>query len=318
MGPSCKIAGCHPDLTCVRGEVDRSECAHWCAGAGDETTAREATDASEGLSVPWNGIVAGTSDLAYLAARGRPRIVGVIGPREAGKTTCLAVFYTLLLRSGRLGERLFSGSYTLAGWEGLARYTRWAPGRPPTFPPHTTSYATRQPGLLHVGVRDRAQLHDVFLTDAPGEWFTEWARNDASSAAEGARWIAQHADTFLLFIDTERLSAPATRGEARNQFQLLLERIAQVTDGRPLLLVRSKCDIPLPDGIATFLRERQTDYAPDAMWRTVRKDQPTLFFDTVAHAIELSLREHRSCVAPTLIPSTLAPADPFMSFRGKA
>jgi hypothetical protein len=315
MAPSCRIAGCHPDLTCVRGEVDRSECEHWCADAESGTTAPGAAETTDALGVPWNGIVAGTSDLAYLAARGRPRIVAVLGPRDAGKTTCLAVFYTLLLRSGHIGERLWCGSYTLTGWEGIARYTRWAPGRPPTFPPHTTSYATRQPGLLHLAVRDREQLRDVFLTDAPGEWFTEWARNEGSSAAEGARWIAQYADAFLLLVDTERLADPATRGEARNHFQLLLERVAQVTDGRQLLLVRSKCDIGLPDGIAAFLHERQADYAPDATWRTVQKDRPATFFDTVAEAIDLSLREHRSRKGLTFMAPTMAAADPFLSFR---
>jgi len=300
----------------VRGEVDRSECEHWREVADGDAPVPEAVETIDALGVPWNGIVAGTSDLAYLAARGRPRIVGVVGPRDAGKTTCLAVFYTLLLRSGRIGERPMSGSYTLTGWEGIARYTRWAPGRPPTFPPHTTSYATRQPGLLHVAVRDHGHQRDVFLTDAPGEWFTDWARNEGSSAAEGARWIARHSDAFLLFVDTERLADPARRGEARNHFQLLLERLAQIADGRPLLLVRSKCDIGLPEGVATFLSERQAEYAPEATWRTVQKDRPATFFDTVAEAIDLSLKEQRLRAAPMVIAPTTAAADPFLSFRG--
>jgi hypothetical protein len=47
------------------------------------------------------------------------------------------------------------------------------------------------------------------FADAPGEWFQKWAANRDSADGAGARWVAEHADVFLLVADCEALQAPA-------------------------------------------------------------------------------------------------------------
>jgi hypothetical protein len=39
--------------------------------------------------LPWGGNVFGVADLSYLASIARPRLVGLVGPQNAGKTTFL-------------------------------------------------------------------------------------------------------------------------------------------------------------------------------------------------------------------------------------
>ncbi|MGH7437919.1 MAG: TRAFAC clade GTPase domain-containing protein [Polyangiaceae bacterium] len=316
MAGSCKRDGCHADLPCLMGEAERSECEHWQPEEGAPAGQVPLKPAADSVGVAWNGVAAGVTDLAYLAARGRPRIVGLLGPYDAGKTTFLAIFYSLLLRGGRVGEDLCAGSYTLAGWEGIARYMRWTRGRQATFPPHTSSYATRQPGLLHLALRVGHRLDDVFFTDAPGEWFTEWARAEGSGAAEGARWIAQRADLLMIFVDTARLADSQTRGEARSQYQLLVERCASVARDRPVVMIRTKSDVSLPEAVTSFLHQRQVAYLPVATWHDVTKDRPDDLFNAMASAIDLAVRPAPKREAHHELFPVTTPADAFLAFRG--
>jgi hypothetical protein len=147
----------------------------------------------------------------------------------------------------------FCSSFTLGGWEGLAAYMRYRPeGVGPQFPPHTANTGQRVPGLLHLAQR-RADgvLLDALLTDAPGEWFNKWATNETEDGAEGARWVAEHADAFLLFADSDELSGEK-RGEARDELFKLAQRLAQHLNRRPIAIVWSKTDVE----VQPLLREQ--------------------------------------------------------------
>jgi Double-GTPase 2 len=313
MAGRCKNPRCEPDLSCILGNIDKRECEHW--QTDEVETANAAGMPEESISIPWKGMAAGIRDLAYIAARGCPCVIGLIGPHDAGKTTVLSVFYSELLRRGCLASRLCAGSYTFAGWESIAGYMRWAPNRPPTFPPHTSSFATREPGLLHLALRNGEQLEDVLYADAPGEWFTEWATAESSSAAEGARWIARQADLFLIIVDSEALCSRDKRGKARNQYQMLVERCASVAEGRPVVMVRAKSDVSIPDALDAFLRQRQQEFLPAAEWQQVSKDRPEDLFATVSAATQRALASRFRRRFEPLFP-VLVPDDPFLGFRG--
>ncbi|MEO0325186.1 MAG: hypothetical protein AAF447_19665 [Myxococcota bacterium] len=149
----------------------------------------------------------GTSDLAILGGSGRPAVVGLIGPPDSGKTSLLAYLYMWLLEHGTVAGWSFAGSWTLGGWESVVQYSRWTSEPPPSFPPHTSS-AGRHPGILHLALRSQSngRLRDMLLTDAPGEWFSQWARVPGSTASEGARWVIEKADALLLLVDTGALA----------------------------------------------------------------------------------------------------------------
>ncbi|WP_420464333.1 TRAFAC clade GTPase domain-containing protein [Candidatus Palauibacter sp.] len=196
-----------------------------------------------------------------------------MGPQNAGKTTLLGAWYLLLGRGAIPDDLRFSGSCSLAGWEAVASSLRWEPGSiRPSFPPHTSSRSTRVPGLLHLAFkRGVDHRRDYVMTDAPGEWFRNWAVNRDAPAAEGARWAAEHADVFLLVADREALAGPE-KGAARTDIQLLARRLADDLRGRPVALVWTKADTPIPEDTEEAVRSavlravpRATEFAVSIM-----------------------------------------------------
>lgn len=198
----------------------------------------------------------GEFDLNFVSGKVKPITIGIIGPESSGKTTILGAFYLLLGRGALTTDaNLFSNSYTLAGWEAVATCLRWKPGQSPRFPPHTPSGATRAPGMLHLGFRrEDGSLRDFVFADAPGEWFQKWAINKQAADAEGARWIARHADVTLLIADRQALSGPKM-GAARNDFQLIAQRAVAEARGRRLALVWTKGDIDVAPAMEAQIRK---------------------------------------------------------------
>lgn len=206
----------------------------------------------------------GESDLNFVSGRVKPITVGIVGPESAGKTTILGSFYLLLGRGALTTEdHTFSNSYTLTGWEAVATSMRWKPGPlPPCFPPHTPSGKARAPGMLHLAFRRKdGTLRDLLFADAPGEWFRKWAINQEAPDAEGARWIARHADVTLLIADRQALSG-SRMGTARNDFQLLAQRAIAEARGRPLALVWTKGDVEVAPAMETQIRRAVASVSP--------------------------------------------------------
>ena len=263
MDDECLRAKCFaPGTGCSLGHVALANCPEWKGSAASEA---DKAPSNDGTLLPWTGAAMGLVDLGFVGGRGRPIIVGIIGPHNAGKTTLLAAWYLLVGRGTRLISNLrIAGSYTLEGWEAVAGVMRWGPGQPPAFPAHTTSRSARSPGLLHFAFR-RADgtLQDYLLTDAPGEWFHRWAVNREAPEGEGARWVAEHADIFLMVADREALSG-STVGSARSALQLLARRLGAERGARPVALVWSKADIEVEPAVEASVREAVNNVIPDA------------------------------------------------------
>lgn len=251
-----------PESTCDLGFLDRAKCPAWKTVNAAEAVAGETT-ANE-LLLPWSGSALGLVDLGFVAGRTKPSIVGIVGPQNAGKTTLLAAWYLLMGRYlSAFGNCSFAGSYSLAGWEAVAGTLRWTPGQQPSFPPHTTSRGGRAPGLLHLAFRGTdGEARGYMFTDAPGEWFQKWAVNRDAVDGEGARWVAEHADLFLLIADREALSGP-NMGSARGSLQLLARRLAAERAGRPVALVWTKADVTITPEMEKAVRDAVLGSMPD-------------------------------------------------------
>lgn len=253
-----------PEVTCELGHLEPSQ---QCKAVKAEATPEHDTQLpSDAVAVPWSGGAMGLADLGFVSGCGKPIVLAVIGPQNSGKTTLLAAWYLLLGRGARPGDEWrFSGSYSLAGWETVASFLRWAPGGvPPTFPPHTSS-SGRMPGLLHLAfIRNNDRRRDYVMTDAPGEWFSKWAINRDALEAEGARWVAEHADAFLLIADREALSGPEM-GSARSVIQMVSRRLADERRGRPVGLVWTKTDVRLEEQMEVAVRDTVRGIMPDAV-----------------------------------------------------
>jgi len=251
----CPQPNCFADdnTTCTLGHIRLDMCPEWKRVNKGEVTASPGDDQ---MLLPWSGLAMGESDLNFISGKVKPITVGIVGPENAGKTTILGAFYLLLSRGAlTTAANPFSNSYTLAGWEAVATCLRWKPGQPPYFPPHTPSGAARAPGMLHLGFRreDRS-LRDLLFADAPGEWFQKWAINEQAADAEGARWIAKHADVTLLIADRQALAGPKM-GAARNDFQLLAQRAVAGARGRRLALVWTKGDVEVASAMEAQIRK---------------------------------------------------------------
>jgi len=265
----CAQATCFvPDTGCDIGHTDLSKCPFW-HGANKVDTDEEGI-AGE-ILMPWSGSALGLADLGFISGRGKPIVIGVVGPQNAGKTTLLAAWYLLLGRGlAKTKGRLFAGSYTLSGWEALASSMRWAPGQPPRFPAHTTSRGGRAPGLLHLTFRDENgnEPIDYVFTDAPGEWFQRWAINTDSEEGAGARWVSDHADAFIIVADREALSGESM-GAARGSLQRIAKRLGAERGGRPAALVWTKSDVDIPPEMEEAVRGAVIDAMADTVEHSI-------------------------------------------------
>jgi len=100
------------------------------------------------------------------------------------------------------------------------------------------------------------------FADAPGEWFRKWAINEQAPDAEGARWIARHADVTLLIADRQAL-ASSKMGTARNDFQLMAQRAIAESRDRRLALVWTKGDVDVAPAMEQKIRAAIAAVASD-------------------------------------------------------
>ena len=244
----CSRGHCYaPDTGCLDGHASHDDCTHW--GGGTEERGPE----TSGQRPTWTGHSLGATDLEVVAAHRRPRLVAVVGAAGVGKTTALATYFLALRKGHRPHGMRFAGSFTLLGWHAVTRHLGFPPSGSRGFPPHTTSSADRSPALLHLRLATPAGQHqDLLFSDVPGEWFEEWAIE--ASAAEGAQWIAERADLFVVMSDSGAL-AGADRGIACNNYNNIASRVSSAAGGRPVIPVRAKADIDVPLDIVERLRD---------------------------------------------------------------
>lgn len=300
----CPLDTCHvPDTTCALGHLNLRDCPKRTPGEESDTVQTESDDE---IVLPWSGSALGRTDVGFVAGRRASTLIGIIGPENAGKTSLLAAWYLLIGRGAGISNRHgFAGSFSLTGWEAVARSMQWTPGGIPEFPAHTSTRGGRGQGLLHIAFReDGSRLRDYLFTDAPGLWFQKWAINEQAPDAKGARWIAENADAFLLTADCAAL-AGTDRGSARSALQLLARRLGANRRGRPVTLVWTKSDIPVAESMQTAVRDAVCAQIPDfeefkVSMQGRSEDTPglgTSLTDLLKHALQI--RRSRQVLPPS-------------------
>lgn len=190
--------------------------------------------------IPWTGEWLQPKKLGVVTHRGTPRIIGLVGSSGAGKTTYLAMLYTLLFNGKRIENWDFAGSYTLNGWELQAKTLQVQEDgtvRNPDATPSDKDFYS----LYHIALRHDGYLHDILFADSSGEVFSKWADNVNDPAAENARWIYDNAHAFLFFVDCEAIIKQ--RGRSRRDIVQLAEQVKSGLRGRPVVIVWSKADL---------------------------------------------------------------------------
>lgn len=286
QGHECPKEHCYaPDVRCVLGD-DFPDCAEY--GSRTQEAGLRDPEAPAG-ALPWTGLGLGADDIAAVAAVGRPSVVALVGAASAGKTTALAATFLALRRGKTLGGGRFAGSFTLLGWQIISLYMQWPPHGNGGFPAHTTAADVRSPCLLHLRLRGEVDgvIRELLLSDVPGEWFSAWGIDNNDGV--GAAWLAERADGFVLFADSEALASPQ-RGRARNDYETLARRVHSVAIGRPVLPVLSKSDIPIPELVLAHVsRVNKSLFSADARPISAReRGAPAL--TALDEAVELVLR----------------------------
>ena len=255
---TCDHAGCQvvESGSCLLSHPDPSACPHF-RDLTVNAIADESITVPSGQTEPSHlpgaaarrfsaGLELGLEDAAEIMRARYSHLVGILGSSNAGKTCFLLSLYLMASRGALPKTHLFAGSRNLPGFEARARLLRvWKGGPlPEKLADHTTLADPRQPGFLHLALRETSgakRLLDVLLTDLPGEW----SKNLVNQAATVDRFtFLQRADGIVIVVDGPVLNS-ATRHSELQRSRHLLDRLVQsvgVDVTTPLFLLVSKYD----------------------------------------------------------------------------
>lgn len=262
----CSKEGCYaPDDFCIElaGPL-HEQCQYFENTGATEVPPKATKKSAAATSIPWTGEWLRPEQLDLLTHRGTPKIIGLIGSSGAGKTTYLAMLYSLLFNGKRIENWDFAGSYTLNGWELQAKTLQVQEDgtvRNPDATPSDKDFYS----LYHFALRHDSFLHDILFADSSGEVFSKWADNVNDLACENARWIYDNAHAFLLFVDCEAIINQ--RGRAGRDIIQLAEQVKSGLRGRPVVIVWSKADLAeqMRENIAENIKRSLSENFPGAV-----------------------------------------------------
>lgn len=253
QNPDCTLSATG---TCLLSHPDPVLCPSFLATL--ESTGKLAEDDSRSILEPQelapveaarrfhSGVELGITDALEIMRARYSHLVGLLGYTDAGKTCFLSSLYLMASRGLLPAGYRFAGSLTLQAFEDRARGLRkWEHGRlPKQLVDHTVLSDPRQPGLLHLALRqslpDRRRF-DLLFTDLPGEWSESLVQR--STEAERLRFL-QRADAIILVVDGPVLMSPDRHVELQ-RMRYLADRIAGdvgVSVDTPVVVLVSKCD----------------------------------------------------------------------------
>jgi hypothetical protein len=236
MNGTCKIPDCAAPLSCHLGKDSCTECENFTPDT-QLTVAKKNISSVPKKSLGWTGEPFNPEDAPIVTARNSPIIISIIGKADAGKTTFLAMLYTLLLSGRGFREFKFAGSKTILGWDSLYHRLKLSKGAV-QFPQPTPVNSSR---LYHLALRDdQSGLKDILFSDISGEVFYLWAVNRNDENAANARWAHLNANAFMFFIDCDALVNE--KNGAKNDILRIARQMSLDLNNRPVIAIWSKSD----------------------------------------------------------------------------
>ncbi len=259
-----------------------------------------------------------TEDISRISYRNLPIILGVIGKADAGKTTFLAMLYTLLLRGERFSGYNFAGSKTLLGWDELY-YKLKVQKNKVAFPDPTPVEYLR---LHHLALKNSAaKLFDLFLCDASGEVFSYWSQNRDDVRADNARWVYRHANAFILFIDCDDLIA--RKNKAKTEIIDIAQMLQYDLKNRPVIAVWSKADKKekvhktIQESLSVELTEMFPQFTEIDISNFSKDDPDALVHENNIKVIDWLLEQLTLPTGVTFDHPVINSKDPFLFYQGK-
>lgn len=237
MTEKCSNPDCVAPINCHEGKEKHTECEFWMKSNAPQSKPKSAPKKEKKSDLPWTGDALTIEELSKVTYRNTPLIIGVIGKADAGKTTYLAMLFTLLLRGIKLKEFDFCGTKTINAWDELYQKLK-VQQQGVTFPDPTPAQYIR---LLHLALRNQSKkLKDILISDASGEVFSIWSKNRNDVNAENARWVYEHSNAFILFIDCDDLIN--RKAKAKTDIVDMAQMLNHDLRNRPVIAVWSKSD----------------------------------------------------------------------------
>lgn len=262
----CTKGGCYApyDFCLELAGPLHEQCQFFVKAEATEAPAKAAKRSAATRSIPWTGEWLRPEQLDLLTHRGTPKIIGLVGSSGAGKTSYLAMLYSLIFNGKRIENWDFAGSYTLNGWELQAKTLQVQEDgtvRNPDATPSDKDFYS----LYHLALRHNGFLHDILFADSSGEVFSKWADNVNDPAAENARWIYSNAHAFLFFVDCEAIIKQ--RGRAKRDIAQVAEQVKSRLRGRPVVIVWSKADLAknMRENIVEAIKRSLSEIFPGAI-----------------------------------------------------
>jgi Double-GTPase 2 len=215
-----------------------NECPHFGKPPQPNPPLGAVVEESDGVLLP-SGDLLPVEDANRVLRRGRSRVIAIVGPREAGKTTLIASIFELFLR-GPIGPFRFSGSGTLYAFERACHPSRAVSQN---VVPKTERTLLNDVHFYQLVTRKNAdEPIDMLLADRGGEDYRTSA--DDPSSARGFVEI-RRADTITFLVDGCRLLQATTRSSTVSEVlgiaQALIDGDA-VADRPRVAIVLTKLD----------------------------------------------------------------------------
>jgi hypothetical protein len=167
------------------------------------------------------------AEASSMQARRVSRVVGIIGPNDAGKTSLLASVYDLL-QEGPLAGVGFAGSSTLIGFEKVCHDARVTSRRNAPYTERTTQGVDAT--FFHLDLRPNdGEIVSLFIGDRSGEDYLA-ASDDLSSAAEF--FELRRADVVTLLVNGEHLASSENRHEAKATTPQIVDALVEARSFR--------------------------------------------------------------------------------------
>ena len=227
--PDCRVAETD---RCVEGS-ELSTCSYY--GHELEETAETGRGSKEKPSVSSRVGLPGASTLtpsetSRLLRGGDARVIAIIGPRDAGKTSLIASLYELF-QAGPVSEIGYAQSQTLQAFEQACHDARAASRRGVPDMNRTPLGGVRFYHLSLAGgpAGDRLAL---VLGDRAGEEYKS-AADDVSVVMTFSE--VRRADTLTVLVDGQRLIDPVARHNLRSEIVMMLQALVDggAGSGRP-------------------------------------------------------------------------------------
>jgi hypothetical protein len=204
--PDCKIA---QTGKCVEG-LALDKCPHFGKLPQTRVAAGIVGEESHGIGLP-SGDLLDVENACRVLRRGASRVIAVVGPKEAGKTTLIASIFELFLR-GAVGPFRFSGSRTLYAFERDCHPSRAVSQN---VVPKTERTRLTDVRFYHLATRKHGEpVVDMLLADRSGEDYRSAA--DDLSGASGFVEIGR-ADVVTFLVDGRQLVELTSRSSTASE-----------------------------------------------------------------------------------------------------